>query len=186
MRRGTATRASRSRSAFILGETLPGEGCTEEDVIRATEYVAPAIELIDSRVLDWNIKIADTIADNASSAGYILGPERIRPEDVDLKAIEAVLIRNGEKVAEGRSDAVLGNPVTAVSWLADKVALVRCHARGRARDPARLGAPRDRRTPRATTSWPTSTTSAPSTCHSVVEERAPASVSKPLALKGTR
>ena len=108
--------------AFILGETLPGEGCTEEDVIRATEYVAPAIELIDSRILDWNIKIADTIADNASSAGYILGPERVRPEDVDLKAIEAVLIRNGEKVAEGRSDAVLGNPVTAVAWLANKVA----------------------------------------------------------------
>ena len=108
--------------AFILGETLPGEGCTEDDVIRATEYVAPAIELIDSRVLDWNIKIADTIADNASSAGYVLGPERIRPEDVDLKAIEAVLVRNGEKVAEGRSDAVLGNPVTAVSWLAGKVA----------------------------------------------------------------
>jgi 2-keto-4-pentenoate hydratase len=108
--------------AFILGETLPGEGCTEEDVIRATEYVAPSIELIDSRVLDWNIKIADTIADNASSAGYVLGPERIRPEDVDLRAIEAVLVRNGEKVAEGRSDAVLGNPVTAVAWLADKVA----------------------------------------------------------------
>jgi 2-keto-4-pentenoate hydratase len=108
--------------AFILGETLPGEGCTEEDVIRATEYVAPAIELIDSRIVDWNIRIADTIADNASSAGYILGPERIRPEDVDLKLIEAVLVRNGEKVAEGRSDAVLGNPVTAVAWLADKVA----------------------------------------------------------------
>jgi 2-keto-4-pentenoate hydratase len=108
--------------AFILGETLPGEGCTEEDVIRATEYVAPSIELIDSRVLDWNIRIADTIADNASSAGYILGPERVRPEDVDLRSIEAVLIRNGEKVAEGRSDAVLGNPVTAVAWLADKVA----------------------------------------------------------------
>ncbi len=108
--------------AFILGETLPGEGCTEEDVIRATAYVAPAIELIDSRVLDWNIRIADTIADNASSAGYVLGPERVRPEDVDLKAIEAVLVRNGDKVAEGRSDAVLGNPVTAVSWLADKVA----------------------------------------------------------------
>jgi 2-keto-4-pentenoate hydratase len=108
--------------AFVLGETLPGESCTEDDVIRATEYVAPAIELIDSRIADWNIKIADTIADNASSAGYILGPERVRPEDVDLKTIEAVLIRNGEKVAEGRSDAVLGNPVTAVAWLANKVA----------------------------------------------------------------
>jgi 2-keto-4-pentenoate hydratase len=108
--------------AFILGKTLPGRGCTEEDVLRATEHLAPAIELIDSRILDWNIKIADTIADNASSAGYVLGPERVRPDDVDLASIEAVLVRNGEKVAEGRSDAVLGNPATAVAWLADKVA----------------------------------------------------------------
>ena len=108
--------------AFILGESLPGQGCTEDDVLRATAHVAPAIELIDSRILDWNIRIADTIADNASSAGYVLGPERIRPADVDLQAIEAVLVRNGEKVAEGRSDAVLGNPATAVAWLANKVA----------------------------------------------------------------
>jgi 2-keto-4-pentenoate hydratase len=108
--------------AFVLGETLPGEGCTEEDVLHATEYVAPAIELIDSRIRDWDIKIADTIADNASSAGFVLGPERVDPREVDLRAIEAVLTRNGEKVAEGRSDAVLGNPVAAVSWLAGKVA----------------------------------------------------------------
>jgi 2-keto-4-pentenoate hydratase len=108
--------------AFILGETLPGAGCTEADVLRATEFVAPSIELIDSRIADWDIRIADTIADNASSAGFVLGPERVPPGDVDLTAIEAVLVRNGEKVAEGRSDAVLGNPVTAVAWLADKVA----------------------------------------------------------------
>jgi 2-keto-4-pentenoate hydratase len=108
--------------AFVLGETLPGAGCREEDVLRATEYVAPAIELIDSRIVDWNIKIADTIADNASSVGFVLGPERVRPDSVDLKALNAVLTRNGEKVAEGRSDAVLGNPVTAIAWLADKVA----------------------------------------------------------------
>ena len=108
--------------AFILGETLPGKGCTEEDVLRATEYVAPSIELIDSRVVDWNIQIADTIADNASSAGFVLGAERVRPDDVDLRSIEAVLTRSGEKVAAGRSDAVLGNPVTAVAWLARKVA----------------------------------------------------------------
>jgi 2-keto-4-pentenoate hydratase len=108
--------------AFVLGETLPGAGCTTDDVLRATEYVAPAIELIDSRIVDWDIKIADTIADNASSAGFVLGPERVDPREVDLKAIEAVLTRNGEQVAEGRSDAVLGNPVTAVAWLAGKVA----------------------------------------------------------------
>ena len=108
--------------AFVLGETLPGAGCTEDDVLRATQYVAPAIELIDSRIADWDIRIADTIADNASSAGFVLGPERVSTNDVDLTAIDAVLMRDGEKVAEGRSDAVLGNPVTAVAWLADKVA----------------------------------------------------------------
>jgi 2-keto-4-pentenoate hydratase len=108
--------------AFVLGETLPGAGCTEDDVLAATQYVAPAIELIDSRIAEWDIRISDTIADNASSAGFVLGPERVSPNDVDLTAIDAVLMRNGEKVAEGRSDAVLGNPVTAVAWLADKVA----------------------------------------------------------------
>jgi 2-keto-4-pentenoate hydratase len=107
---------------FILGAPLPGADCTEQDVIDATEAVAPAIELIDSRILDWNIRIGDTIADNASSAGYVLGPDRVKPTDIDLRAIDARLIRNGEQVAEGRSDAVLGNPVTAVAWLARKVA----------------------------------------------------------------
>jgi 2-keto-4-pentenoate hydratase len=107
---------------FILGATLPGEGCTEQDVIEATEAVAPAIELIDSRIRDWDIRIGDTIADNASSAGYVLGPERVKPSDLDLRTIDARLLRNGEGVAEGRSDAVLGNPVTAVAWLARKVA----------------------------------------------------------------
>ncbi|WP_067433016.1 2-keto-4-pentenoate hydratase [Nocardioides jensenii] len=106
---------------FILGAALPTEGCTEDDVIDATEHVAPAIELIDSRIVDWDITIADTIADNASSAGYVLGDERVRPTDLDLRAIEARLLCNGDQVAEGRSDAVLGNPVTAVAWLANKV-----------------------------------------------------------------
>ncbi len=107
---------------FVLGAALPGEGCTEDDVLAATEYVAPAIELIDSRIRDWDIGIADTIADNASSAGFVLGPEHVDPRSVDLTQIDAVLARNGEQVAEGRSDAVLGNPVTAVAWLARKVA----------------------------------------------------------------
>lgn len=108
--------------AFVLGETLPGEDCTEGDVVAATEAVAPAIELIDSRIRDWDIRIADTIADNASSAGYVLGEDRVKPTDIDLLSIDARLFRNGEQVAEGRSDAVLGNPVTAVAWLARKVA----------------------------------------------------------------
>jgi 2-keto-4-pentenoate hydratase len=108
--------------AFVLGATLPGAGCTEADVLAATASVAPAIELIDSRIRDWDIRIADTIADNASSAGYAVGEGGLKPSDVDLRNINAELFRNGEKVAEGRSDAVLGNPVTAVAWLARKVA----------------------------------------------------------------
>lgn len=106
---------------FVLGASLPSEGCTEADVIAATEYVAPAIELIDSRITDWDIQIGDTIADNASSAGYVLGESRVRPTELDLRTIEARLLCNGEEVAHGRSDAVLGNPVTAVAWLANKV-----------------------------------------------------------------
>ena len=108
--------------AFVLGATLPGEGCTEDDVLAATRYVAPAIELIDSRIADWRIGLVDTIADNASSAGFVLGKERVKPDEIDLLSIDATLTRNGEVVAEGRSDAVLGNPVTAVAWLARKVA----------------------------------------------------------------
>lgn len=108
--------------AFVLGERLPGEGCTEDDVLAATAAVAPAIELIDSRIADWDIRIGDTIADNASSAGYVLGEERVGPAERNLTSIDARLLCNSEQVAEGRSDAVLGNPVTAVAWLARKVA----------------------------------------------------------------
>lgn len=108
--------------AFVLGATLPGEDCTEADVLAATEYVAPSIELIDSRIDNWNIKIGDTIADNASSAGFVLGADRVKPADIDLLTIDARLYRGGEEVASGRSDAVLGNPVVAVAWLARKVA----------------------------------------------------------------
>ena len=106
---------------FLLAEDLPGAGCTEDDVLAATAAFAPSIELIDTRIRDWQIALCDTIADNASSAGYVLGPARVSPKDVDITAIDAVLTRNGDVVAEGRSDAVLGNPVTAVAWLARKV-----------------------------------------------------------------
>jgi 2-keto-4-pentenoate hydratase len=106
---------------FILADDLPGAGCTEDDVLAATAAFVPSIEIIDTRIKDWKIALCDTIADNASSAGFVLGRERVSPKDIDIKAIDAVLRRNGEVVAEGRSDAVLGNPVTAVAWLARKV-----------------------------------------------------------------
>ena len=106
---------------FVLADDLAGEGCTEDDVLAATAAFAPAIELIDTRIKDWKIKLCDTIADNASSAGWVLGEARVSPKDIDIASIDAVLTRNGEVVAKGRSDAVLGNPVTAVAWLARKV-----------------------------------------------------------------
>lgn len=106
---------------FILADDLPGAGCTEEDVLAATAAFAPAIELIDTRITNWQIKLCDTIADNASSAGWVLGEARVSPKDIDIRNIDAVLTNHGEVVAEGRSDAVLGNPVTAVAWLARKV-----------------------------------------------------------------
>src|SRR4051794_37079274 len=102
---------------FILGEALPGEGCTEEDVVAATEAVAPAIELIDSRIVDWRIGLVDTIADNASSAGYVLGAERVSPTDLDLRKIEARRLRNRGWGAQGRSDAGLCNPGTPLASL---------------------------------------------------------------------
>ena len=106
---------------FVRADDLPGAGCTEDDVLAATAAFAPSIELIDTRIKDWKIGLCDTIADNASSAGWVLGKERVSPKDIDICGIDAVLTRNGEVVAEGRSDAVLGNPVTAVAWLARKV-----------------------------------------------------------------
>lgn len=106
---------------FILNADLPGAGCTEDDVLAATEALVPSIELIDTRITDWKIELCDTIADNASSAGFVLGEARVSPDDIDIKGIDAVLRCNDEVVAEGRTDAVLGNPVTAVAWLARKV-----------------------------------------------------------------
>lgn len=106
---------------FVLGDDLPGEGCTVADVLAATERVVPALELIDSRIADWRITIADTIADNASSAGYVIGEGR-DPRELDLRGIEARLSAGGDLLAEGRSDAVLGDPTASVAWLARTVA----------------------------------------------------------------
>ncbi|HEY2271399.1 MAG TPA: 2-keto-4-pentenoate hydratase [Jatrophihabitantaceae bacterium] len=107
---------------FVLGADLPGQGCTEQDVLDATSYVAAALELIDSRIENWKIGLVDTIADNASSAGFVLGARQVDPLDVDLTTIPVTLTRNADEVGVGRSDAVLGNPLTSVAWLARKVA----------------------------------------------------------------
>jgi 2-keto-4-pentenoate hydratase len=112
---------------YLLGSALPGADCTEADVLAATEYVVPSFELIDSRIRDWRIKLADTIADNAFSAGVILGEARRTPAElaargIDLANIDAVLYSGRDEIARGNTSAVLGNPTGCVAWLARKVA----------------------------------------------------------------
>lgn len=107
---------------FLIGDDLPGENCTEADVLAHTEALIPAIELVDSRIADWRISLPDTVADNASAAGFVLGSPTAAPADLDPSAIEVTLRRNGERIATGCSDVVLGNPVVAVAWLARTVA----------------------------------------------------------------
>lgn len=106
---------------FVLGEALSGPGCSVADVLRATAFVMPCIEIIDSRIRDWKITLPDTIADNASSAAIVMGGTRTSVDAVDLRLIGAALRRNGEIVDTGSSGAVLGNPASAVAWLGNKV-----------------------------------------------------------------
>jgi 2-keto-4-pentenoate hydratase len=107
--------------AFVMGRGLEGPGITPFDVLRATDYVVPAIEIIDSRVKDWKIKIQDTIADNASSARIAVGTRALPVTDIDLYATGMVFCKNGEVVATGAAAAVMGNPLRAVAWLVNKL-----------------------------------------------------------------
>jgi 2-keto-4-pentenoate hydratase len=109
--------------AFVLGEDLTGPGITVEDAARAVDYVVPALEVIDSRIVDWRITIADTIADNASSAAVVLGSSRYSLADVDLQHAKVSLTRNGEVVGTGTTGDVMGNPLHALVWLANTLGL---------------------------------------------------------------
>ncbi|CAM4012318.1 2-keto-4-pentenoate hydratase [Kibdelosporangium persicum] len=104
---------------FILGEPLTGPGVTVEDVAAAVDRVVPALEIIDSRVRDWRISIVDTIADNASSGGVVLGATTTGLAGVDVVSATGVLEVNGEVAGTGPGSAVLGNPLKAVAWLAN-------------------------------------------------------------------
>lgn len=106
---------------FILGSDLAGPGVTTDAVLDATTAVAPALEIIDSRIEGWRIKLADTVADNASSARFALGDARPL-NGLDLRALEATMLVDGKEVGSGRGEAVLGHPATAVAWLANTLA----------------------------------------------------------------
>ncbi len=108
--------------AFVLSRELRGRGVTREAVMEAVEYVAPALEIIDTRIRDWKITLADTIADNASSARVVLGTDKVAPRRFDLASIAMQLEKNGSVVEEGVGAAVLGHPAEPVAWLANKLA----------------------------------------------------------------
>ena len=108
--------------AFILHTDLEGPDVSQADVLRATQYVVPALEVIDSRVRDWQIKIGDSIADNASGARYVLGADRLSPAGLDLAGVRMDFSVDGEVVSSADASAVLGHPANAVAWLCNTLA----------------------------------------------------------------
>ncbi|MCD9570019.1 2-oxo-hept-4-ene-1,7-dioate hydratase [Pseudomonas protegens] len=114
--------------AFILGKPLKGPHCTLFDVLDATDWVIPALEIIDARIQQVDPqtqatrKVFDTISDNAANAGVVMGGRAVRPGDVDLRKVPAVLYRNGVIEESGVSAAVLNHPAKGVAWLANKLA----------------------------------------------------------------
>lgn len=114
--------------AFVMKAPLAGPGVTPQDVIRATEYVQPALEILDTRILrvDPETKktrtVFDTIADNAANAGIVLGGERRRPDDIDLRWAGAIVYRDGEVEETGLGAGVLDDPALSMAWLANRLA----------------------------------------------------------------
>jgi len=114
--------------AFVMSKRLAGPDCTMFDVLNATDFVVPALEILDTRVerVDPQTKsarkITDTIADNAANAGIVLGGRPIRPMDADLRWIGALCFRNGQLEETGLAAGVLNHPATSVAWLANKIA----------------------------------------------------------------
>lgn len=107
--------------AFVLKAPLKGPGVTVPQALAAIDFVLPALEIIDSRIRDWKIGILDTIADNASSGGIVLGSTPVGVGDVDLRLSGCVLYRNGVVAGTGAGGAVLGSPITSLVWLANTV-----------------------------------------------------------------
>lgn len=114
--------------AFVMKAPLAGAECTRDDVLAATDYVAPSLEILDTRILRSDPTtgqariITDTISDNAANAGVVLGDERHAPHAIDLRWIPAIVTRNGIVEETGLGAGVLNDPVTSVLWLARRMA----------------------------------------------------------------
>jgi 2-oxo-hept-3-ene-1,7-dioate hydratase len=113
---------------FVLGKRLEGPNCTIFDVLNATEYVIPALEIIDARIEQFDRetnaprKVFDTISDNAANAAVVMGGRPVKPLDVDLRWVSAICYRNGVIEESGVAAAVLNHPANGVAWLANKLA----------------------------------------------------------------
>jgi 2-keto-4-pentenoate hydratase len=108
--------------AFRLRTDLRGPGITAQEVLAATRGVSAALEIVDSRIANWRIKLADTIADNGSSARAVISDRVVSVSNLDLAAETVTLFRNGEVVGGGSGADVLGHPAEAVAWLANRLA----------------------------------------------------------------
>jgi len=106
--------------AFILGKRLKGPGVGLPEVLRATEYVVPAIEIVDARMVNPR-KIFDTISDNGAAAGIVVGGRPVGPMDIDLRWVGGLMMRNSEIEETGVAAGVLGHPAMGVAWLANKL-----------------------------------------------------------------
>lgn len=108
--------------AFVLGKDIDSDRIGVADILSAVDYAVASIEVVDSRVKDWNIRITDTIGDNASSSHFVLGHKPVRLGDIDLMNAGLRLYKNGELSSEGNGLACLGSPVNALLWLAKTMA----------------------------------------------------------------
>ncbi len=108
--------------AFVTKKTLKGPHCTRQDVLDATDYVLPAVEIIDSRFSGFKFDLPSVVADNGSSARYVAGGRARYPAEIDLRTLGVVMEKNGEIVAMGASAAVLGHPAEAIAMLVNILA----------------------------------------------------------------
>ncbi len=107
--------------AFVLGRRLQGPGVSIAAVLAATDYISVCLEIIDSRIIDWRIKLQDTVADNGSSARVVLGSMKVDPSGIGLDDLETELELDGSVVETGNTSAILGHPANGIAWLANRI-----------------------------------------------------------------
>lgn len=108
--------------AFLINKDLKGPSCTAFQVLDSTSGILASLEIIDSRISDWKIKIQDTVADNASCWGFVVSPRVFSPLNLDLRVLGLAVYKNGELISTAAGAAVMGNPLESVAWLVNKLA----------------------------------------------------------------